>query len=95
MSLLLGSGFSPSTLLCRSDWWSAAEMVAHLEGSPFSTEQCWSSVGLSIRYLFISLTKASSKSRGAFKLLPFMDNGDHCVHWDLECCKIISVRVLI
>lgn len=58
MSLLLGSGFSPSTLLYRCDWWSVAEMVVHLGGSPFSTEQRWSSVGLSIRYLFISLTKA-------------------------------------
>ena len=40
------------------DWWSAAEMVVLLEGSPISTEELWSSVRVTIGFLVTSLTKA-------------------------------------
>ena len=39
MCLLLRSGFRLATLPLRPDWWSAAEMVVLLEGSPISTEE--------------------------------------------------------
>ena len=42
----------------RCDWWSAAEMVVLLEGSPISTEELWSSVRVTIGFLVTSLTKA-------------------------------------
>ena len=32
-------------------WWSAAEMVVLLEGSPISTEELWSSVNVTIGFL--------------------------------------------
>ena len=41
----------------RPDWWSAAQMVVLLEGSPISTEEHWSSVRETIRFLVTSLTK--------------------------------------
>lgn len=41
----------------RSDWLSAAEIVFLLEGSPLSTEKCWSSVRVTIGFLVTSLTK--------------------------------------
>ena len=40
------------------DWWSAADMVVLLEGSPISTEELWSSVREIIRFFVTSLTKA-------------------------------------
>ena len=40
------------------DWWSAAEMVVLLEGSPSSREEIWSSVTMTIGFLVTSLTKA-------------------------------------
>jgi hypothetical protein len=40
------------------DWWSAAEIVVLLEGSPISTEELQSSVRVTIRFLVTSLTKA-------------------------------------
>jgi hypothetical protein len=39
-------------------WWSAADMVVLLEGSPISTEELWNSVRVTIRFLVTSLTKA-------------------------------------
>ena len=42
----------------RTDWWSAAEMVVLLKGSPISTEEIWSSVRVTIGFLVTSLTKA-------------------------------------
>ena len=42
--LLLRSGFRLATLPKRPDWYSAAEMVVLLEGSPISTEELQSSV---------------------------------------------------
>ena len=42
----------------RPDWWSTAEMVVLLEGSPISTEELWSSVRVTIGFLVTSLTKA-------------------------------------
>jgi hypothetical protein len=41
----------------RSDWWSAAEIVILLEGTPISIEELWSSVRVTIRLLVTSLTK--------------------------------------
>ena len=58
MCLLLRSGFRLATLPYRPDWWSAAEMVVLLEGSPLSTEQRWSTVRVTIGFLVTSLTKA-------------------------------------
>ena len=46
------------TATLRPDWWSAAEMVVLLEGSPVSTEEIWSFVRVNIGFLFTSLTKA-------------------------------------
>ena len=58
MGLLLRSGFRPATLPYRPDWWIAAEMVVLLEGSPLSTEECWSSDRMTIGFLVTSQTKA-------------------------------------
>ncbi|KAK6306788.1 hypothetical protein J4Q44_G00237130 [Coregonus suidteri] len=58
MCVLLMSGFCLATLPYRPDWWSAAEMVVLLEGSPISTEELWSSVRVTIKFLATSLTKA-------------------------------------
>ena len=58
MCLLLRSGFRLATLPYRPAWWSAAEMVVLLEGSPLFTEQRWSSVRVTIGFLVTSLTKA-------------------------------------
>ena len=52
MCLFLRSGF------VWPDLWSAAEMVVLLEGSPISTEELWSSVRVTIRFLVTFLTKA-------------------------------------
>jgi hypothetical protein len=52
MSLLLRSHFFLATLPQRPDWWSAAEMVVLLKGSPISTEELWSSVRVTIGFLF-------------------------------------------
>ena len=58
MCLLLRSGFRLATLPYRSDWWSAAEMVVLLEGSLISTEELWSAVRVTIRFLVPSLSTA-------------------------------------
>ncbi|KAK3510414.1 hypothetical protein QTP70_005910 [Hemibagrus guttatus] len=58
MCLLLRSGFRLATLPYRPDEWSAAELVALLEGSPLSTEKRWSSFRVTMRFLVTSLTKA-------------------------------------
>ena len=104
MCLLLRSGFRLATLPYRPDWWSAAEMVVLLEGSPLFTVQRWSSVRVTIGFLVTSLTKAlhpliaqfgrvasSRKSPDGSKLLPFTDDRGHCAHWDLQCCRHFSV----
>jgi hypothetical protein len=39
--ILLKSGFHLATLPQRPDWWSAAEMVILLDGSPISKEELW------------------------------------------------------
>ena len=57
MCLPLRSGFRLATLPYRPAWWSAAEMVVLLEGSPLFTEQRWSSVRVTIGFLVTSLTK--------------------------------------
>ena len=69
-------------------------MVVCLEGSPISTELCGT-----IGFLVTSPTKAlvprllrfdqeaSSRSLGGSKLLPFENDGGHCVLWDLQCCR--------
>ena len=58
MCLLLRSCFLLATLPQRPDWWSAAEMVVLLEGSPISTEELWSCVRVTIEFFDTSLTKA-------------------------------------
>ena len=95
MCLLLRSGFRLATLPYRPDWW-IAEMIVLLEGSPFSTE-------VTIGFLVTSLTKAlppiaqfrrpasSRKSPGGSELFPFMDDGGHCAHWDLQSSRHFSV----
>ncbi|KAK3535077.1 hypothetical protein QTP70_003027 [Hemibagrus guttatus] len=57
MCLLLRSGFHLVILPYRPDWWSSAEMIVLLEGSPLSTEKRWSSFIVTIRLLVTSLTK--------------------------------------
>jgi hypothetical protein len=73
-----------------ADWWSAAEMVVLLEGSPISTEELWSSVRVTIGFLVPSLTKAllpycraasSRKSLGGSKLIPFKNDGEPLCSW--------------
>ena len=67
-------------------------MVVLLEGCPISTEELWSSVRVTIGFLVTSLTKAllpqiaqfclaasSKKSLGGSKLLPFKNDGGHCI----------------
>ena len=58
MCLLLRSGSRLATLPKRPDWWSAAEMVVLLDGSPISTEELWNSVRVTIVFLVTSLTNA-------------------------------------
>ena len=83
MCLLLRRGFCLVTLLYRPDWWSAAEMVVLLEGSPISTEELWSSVRVTIGFLVTSLIAqfglgdSSRKSLGGSKPLPFKNDGGH------------------
>ena len=72
-------------------------MVGLLEGSPISTEM--NPVRVTIGFLVTSLTKAllsiaqfgwvarSRKSLGCSKLLPFKNDGGHCVLGDLQCCR--------
>ena len=55
---LLRSGFRLATLPYKPDWWSAAEMVVLLEGSPLSTEERWSSDRVTVGFLVTSLTNA-------------------------------------
>ena len=67
-----------------------------LEGSHISTEELWSSDRVTIGFLVIFLTKALSppiaqlgradstrKSLGGSKLIPFKNDGGHCVLGDL------------
>ena len=67
-------------------------MLVLLEGSPISTEELWSPVRVTIGFLVTYLTKAnfppiaqfgltasSRKSVGGFKLIPFKNDGGHCV----------------
>jgi hypothetical protein len=77
-------------------------MVVLLEGSPISTEELWTSVRMTIGFLVTSVTKAllspiaqfgqaanSGKSFGDFQLLPFKNDGGHCVLGDLQCYRIV------
>ena len=79
-------------------------MVVLLEGSPISTEDLWSSVRVTIRFLVPSLTKAllpqllkfgretsSRKSIGGSKLFPFKNDVGHCVLENLQCCGNVFV----
>ena len=62
-------------------------MVVLLEGSPISTEELSSSVRVTIGVLVISPTKALLSrflSLGVSKLLPFKNDGGHCVLEDLQ-----------
>ena len=104
MCLLLRSGFRLATLPYRPDLWIAAEMVVLLEGSPLSTEERLSSDKVTIGFLVSSLTKAlpppiaqfrwpasSTKSPSGSKPLPFMDDGGHWAHWDIQSSRHVSV----
>jgi hypothetical protein len=74
------------------------EMVVLLEGSPISTEELCS-VRVVIGFLVTSLTKAlltrllslawrqALESFGGSELLPFKNDGGHCVLGDLQCCR--------
>ena len=72
-------------------------MVVLLEGSPFSTEELWSSVRVTLGFFVTSLIKApnaqfgraasSRKSRGGSKLIQFKNDGGFCVLGDLQCCR--------
>ena len=68
-------------------------MVVLLEDSPISTEEFWSSVRVTIRFLLTSLTKevrspptaqfvwvaSSRESLGSSKFLPVKNYGGHCL----------------
>jgi hypothetical protein len=93
MYLLLRSGFRLATLPYRPDWWSAAEMVVLLEGSPISTEElelCQSDHRVPPITQF-GWAASSRKSLGGSKLLPFKNDRGHCVLGDLHCCKMFLV----
>jgi hypothetical protein len=81
--LLLRSGFHLAT-----DWWSAAKMVVLLEGSPISTEEIWSSVRVTIRFLFTSLTKALLPRLLSLVVtnILFKNDGGLCVLGDRQRC---------
>ena len=103
MCLLLRSGFRLATLPYRPACWSAAEMVVLLEGFPLFTELRWSSVRVTIGFLVTSLTKAllprslslvRRPTLGRVLVVPnffHTDDGSHCAHWDLQCCRHFSV----
>lgn len=81
--------------------WNSAEMVVLLEDSPLFTEQCWSSVRMTIGSLATSLTKeipftpivqigravCSWKSPGVSRLL-FTDDGCYCSHLTFNATDI-------
>ena len=87
------------------DWWSAAEMVVLLEGSPISTEELCSSVRVTIRFLVTSLTKAllpqllslaGRPALGRVLVVPnvfHFKNDGHCVLGDLQCCRNVLVPI--
>lgn len=86
------SCFYLATLPYRPDRWNAAEIGGLLEASLLSTVQRWNF----IRFLVTSLTEAilpdnSGKTPVSSKLFLFTDDGDHCAHWDLKCCRTVSV----
>ena len=76
-------------------------MVVLLEGSPIFTEELWSSVRVTIRFLVTSLTEAllprflrvasSRMTLGRSKLLPFNNDGGHCVVGYLQCRRHLLV----
>jgi hypothetical protein len=80
-------------------------MIILLEGSPISTEELCSSVRVTIGFLVTSLTKAllprllsvasSRKSVSGSKLLPFKNDGGHCVLVDLQCCRMMEATVFL
>jgi hypothetical protein len=81
-------------------------MAVLLEGSPISIKELWSSVTVTIGFLVASPTNAflpqllrigraacSMKSLGGSKLLPFKNDGGHCVLWDLQCYRNVLVSL--
>ena len=91
----------------KTDWWSAAETVVLLEASPISTEELWSSVRVTIWVLGhlpdqdhsplnaqFGQSANSRKSLVGSKLLPFKNDGGHCVLGDLQCCRDVFVLFL-
>ena len=48
-----------------------------------STEELWSSVRVTFQF---GRAASSRKSLGGSKLLPFKNDGGHCVLGDLQCC---------
>ena len=74
-------------------------MVVLLEGFPISTEELWSSVsdhrvlghlpdqGPPPPIAQFGRVASSRKNLGCSKLLPFMNDGGHCVLGDLQCCR--------
>jgi hypothetical protein len=82
----------------------AAEIFVLLEGSAISTEEILSSVRVTMGFLITFLTKAlfpmidrfglaasSRKSLGGSKLLPFKNDGGHCVLGDLIIIIIYAI----
>ena len=78
-------------------------MVAFMEGTLISTEELCRSVRVTIGFLVTSLTKALlprllslarrpavRKSLGGSKLLPFKNDGGHCVLADLQSFRYPS-----
>ena len=80
-SLLLRKALFPPSLPYRTDWWSAAEMVVLLEGSPLFTEQCWSSVNPMVTSLTTALLPQS------FSLARRPTLGTHCFEKSIPLCE--------
>ena len=78
-------------------------MVVLWEGSPISTEELWSSVcdhwvlghlpdqSPSTPIAQLGGAASSRKSLGRSKILPFKNDGGHCVHGNIQCCQNVLV----
>ena len=66
-------------------------MVVLLEDSSISTEELWSSVRVTGPSPPIAQAANTRKSLGGSKLLPFENDGSHCVLVDLQCCRNVLV----
>ena len=77
--------------------WSAAEMFVHLEGATISTESSVSDhqvIGPSPLITQFGQASSSRKRLGGSNIIPFKNDGGHCVLGDLQCCRNVLVPFL-